>query len=44
MDAEIRSDMAEAARIYEQIEKLPQDAWPSDLELRLKLARAQLKQ
>jgi hypothetical protein len=44
MDAEIRSDMAEAARIYEEIEKLPQDAWPSDLELRLKLAKAQLKQ
>ncbi|HWE04202.1 MAG TPA: hypothetical protein VG326_17480 [Tepidisphaeraceae bacterium] len=44
MDAEFRNDMAGAVRIYEQIEKLPQDAWPSDLELRIKLDKAQVKQ
>ncbi|MDB5173676.1 MAG: hypothetical protein JWN51_2449 [Phycisphaerales bacterium] len=43
-DAEIRGDFAEAARLYEQIKKLPQEAWPADLELRLKLAREQQNQ
>jgi hypothetical protein len=43
-DAEIRGDFAEAASFYEQIKKLPHEAWPPDLDLRLKLAREQQNQ
>ena len=44
IEAEVRGDFADAAHLYEEIAKLPSESWPSDLELRLKLAKAQLKQ
>lgn len=42
MDAE-GSNWPEALRLYEAIERLPRDAWPADLQLRLKRARDAVK-
>jgi outer membrane biosynthesis protein TonB len=39
IDAQIKGDWAGAVKLYEQIEKLPRDAWPSDVELKLEIAR-----
>lgn len=45
IEAEDRTDFAEAVKIYEQIRSLPKEDWPTpDLETRLKLARAQQNQ
>lgn len=41
IDAEQRVDFKAAVNYYQQITKLPRETWPTDLELRLKLARAQ---
>ncbi len=41
IDAEQRVDFKAAGNYYQQITKLPRETWPTDLELRLKLARAQ---
>lgn len=39
IDAEAKRDWAGAVAFYEKIEKLPKDAWPSDVEMRLENAR-----
>ena len=39
IDAGARGDWAGAVSLYERIEKLPKDAWPSDVELKLEIAR-----
>jgi hypothetical protein len=43
MSAESTGDYAGAVAAYERIESLPSDQWPASLELRLKLARKELK-
>lgn len=40
-EAEVRGDFAEALRLYTEIQKLPPDAWPTDLEMRLRSTRHQ---
>jgi RNA polymerase subunit RPABC4/transcription elongation factor Spt4 len=40
IDAENSGDYAVAVSLFEQIKDLPRDAWPGDLELRLKAAKA----
>ncbi len=42
IDAE-GQDWPQAVRLYEQIQKLPQEAWPGDLQIRLDNARKNLK-
>ncbi len=39
--AEVSGDFAQAAKLLQQIHNFPSDYWPSDLEMRLKLARTQ---
>ena len=39
IDAEARQDFPAAVRLYEQIKKLPNQAWPQGLQLNLDLAR-----
>jgi len=39
MDAEARGDFTAATYFYEQIEKLPKDHWPIDIDQRLQAAR-----
>lgn len=36
-------DWAGALRLYEQIQKLPQEAWPTDLQIRINRAKANLR-
>jgi hypothetical protein len=43
IDAENSGNYAEAVSLFEQIKQLPREAWPGDLELRLKAARANLE-
>ena len=43
LDAEGQRDFGTAIKKYERIKEFPKDLWPSDLELRLKLARQQTK-
>ncbi len=43
IDAEARNDYAAALQFYEQIRKIRRDAWPSDLQIRIDLARKQVK-
>jgi hypothetical protein len=43
IDAENGGNYAEAVTLFEQIKELPREAWPGDLELRLKAARANLE-
>jgi hypothetical protein len=43
IDAENGGNYAEAVTLFEQIKQLPREAWPGDLELRLKAARANLE-
>jgi hypothetical protein len=42
-EAENRADIAEAARLYDQILQLPRDAWPAGVEQWARLAHQQLK-
>jgi hypothetical protein len=42
LDAESRSHFADAVKAYEQIESLPNNAWPKGLHTRLALAREEL--
>lgn len=42
--AEIRGDLAESIRLLEQIKLLPPEVWPTDLEMRLRLDKVQIKQ
>ena len=44
MDAQAKGDWTAAVKLYEQIEKLPRDAWPSDVELKLDIARKRASQ
>lgn len=44
IDAEQHVDFASAVKSYEKIMQLPRDVWPTDLELRLRLARKQAEQ
>ena len=39
LDAQGRNDWPTAVKLYEQIQRLPRDAWPADLTMRLDLAR-----
>ena len=39
LDAQGRGDWPSAVKLYEQIQRLPRDAWPADLTMRLDLAR-----
>ena len=39
IDAQTKNDWATALHLYEQIQRLPRDAWPADLSLRLDVAR-----
>lgn len=39
IDAQARNDWPLALRCYEQIQRLPREAWPADLPLRLDMAR-----
>jgi len=39
MDAEAGNNFRRALRIYEAIQRLPRDAWPADLTLKLEAAR-----
>ncbi len=41
LDAEARGDYRSAVLSYEEIEKLPREAWPSDVQIRLGFARQQ---
>lgn len=43
LDAESEGDYAAAVKLYEQIEKLPEELHPSNLATRLRIARSQLK-
>jgi hypothetical protein len=43
IDSEAQGDYATAVRKYEQIKEFSKDLWPRDLDLRLKLAREQLR-
>jgi hypothetical protein len=43
MDAESTRNYAAAVQAYERIESLPSDSWPANLEVRLALARKELK-
>lgn len=43
LDAEAQGDYATAVRKFEQIKEYSRDLWPRDLDLRLKLAREQLR-
>jgi hypothetical protein len=43
MDCESRGDYATALADYERIESLPSNEWPQSLELRVKLARKEVK-
>lgn len=43
LDAEGQHDYGTAIKKYEQIKEFPKDLWPSDLELRLKLAKQQMQ-
>jgi hypothetical protein len=38
MDAQARGAWPDALQLYEQIQKLPREAWPADLQLRLDIA------
>jgi hypothetical protein len=40
MDAATSGNYAKAVQLFEQIKELPREAWPGDLELRLKAAKA----
>jgi hypothetical protein len=42
IDAEGEDNWAAAVKAYGQIKRLPRNVWPSDLELRLRIARSQL--
>jgi hypothetical protein len=44
IDAEQHVDFTAAVKSYEKIMKLPREVWPTDLELRLRLARKQAEQ
>ncbi|MDB5324612.1 MAG: hypothetical protein JWM57_181, partial [Phycisphaerales bacterium] len=39
IDAQTKNEWATALNLYEQIQRLPRDAWPADLALRLDVAR-----
>jgi hypothetical protein len=41
LEAESRADWRSAARLYQEIERLPKAAWPADLKLRLDFAKSQ---
>lgn len=43
LDAESRRDFNSALKAYEQIESLPNDAWPSSLHTRIQLTREEVK-
>jgi hypothetical protein len=43
IDAEAQGDYTTAVKKYEQIKEFSKDLWPRDLDLRLKLAREQLR-
>jgi hypothetical protein len=43
LDAEAQGDYATAVKKFEQIKEYSKDLWPRDLDLRLKLAREQLR-
>lgn len=44
IDAEARQDFSGATKLYEQIKRLPSDAWPAGLQLRLDYALKQSSQ
>jgi hypothetical protein len=44
IDAEARQDFSSASDLYEQIKRLPNDAWPAGLQLRLEMAQKRLGQ
>jgi hypothetical protein len=44
IDAERNEDFTAAIKFYEQIQKLPNDAWPGDLAIRMTIVRQQAAQ